>query len=223
MATVKLDLDRLRTKDLPDCCMRCGADAELRVEKRFSWHPPWVFALILCALLPYIIVAMILRKSVNVPVPLCQRHRGHWTTRDLVIWVGFGLIAVLFGVTVKIARILEDQFPKGAPSGSWGAFVFMGVLILGVLWLIIAMILQARTIKPTLIDEDDIELTNVSSEFVEALKERRRELKRRRMTATATMSADTIACPYCGETIKATATRCRYCKEDLDEEDDEYD
>jgi tRNA(Ile2) C34 agmatinyltransferase TiaS len=32
----------------------------------------------------------------------------------------------------------------------------------------------------------------------------------------STLSADERACPYCGETIKAAAKKCRFCMEWID-------
>jgi hypothetical protein len=227
MASVTLDLDRLREKDLPDCCMCCGAPATRYKKRTFQWYPPWVWAIIIVALLPGAIVASLLTKRVRMPVPLCENHTNYWVWRNLVIWGSFLALVLLFAVGMVVSIQLEGNRPAGAPARPLGGYVCMGTFILGVIWVIIALVIQGTAIRPTLIDDYEIRLTNVSPEFEDALDEHRRELKRKRMARMsaggAAVPADTMACPYCGEQIKKQARRCKYCKEDLVEDDDEYD
>jgi len=63
----------------PAVCIKCGrpADGE-RLKKTSSWHPRWVYILILIALLIYIIVALVLRKSTTLHIPLCLTHRTRY-------------------------------------------------------------------------------------------------------------------------------------------------
>ena len=222
MAAVTLYLDRLREKDLPDCCMRCNAPVAVHKSRNFSWHPPWVGVLILAGLLPYVVVAMILTKRARVPIPFCSRHSNHWTWRALVTWLGL-LVVLGLGFT---SVIFINEIERGGRNNLAG-LVCLGSIVLGLIWLITAAVLQSTAIRPEKIDDDEIKLAGVSQDFADALKEHRRELKRQRMERAAAPVADappgTIACPYCGEPIKASARRCKHCREDLDEEYDEYD
>jgi hypothetical protein len=72
-------------KNLPDVCLRCGAPATLHKSKTFSWHPPWVYVLLIAGLLPFAIVAIVLTKRRRVEAPLCEQHKHHWLIRQLLI------------------------------------------------------------------------------------------------------------------------------------------
>ena len=61
---------------LPDCCAKCGASASGRPLKRTAWYcTPWVYLLLLINLLVVLIVYLVLRKRVNLEIPLCEDHR----------------------------------------------------------------------------------------------------------------------------------------------------
>jgi hypothetical protein len=224
MPSVVIDIDRAREKDLPQCCMRCGAPSTVCKERNFSWTPPWTIVLILGGLLPYIIVAMILTKRARVAIPLCDNHANHWLWRGLVIWLSLlALVGLFFGSMVLIANL-------GRKGDDLGGFVCIGCLVLGVGWIITAMILQGTAIRPNRIDDYEISLAGVAPEFVDALDDLREERKRKRLAARSAAGApapapaipgvaDTKPCPYCGQKIKAQATRCKFCREELDEDE----
>jgi hypothetical protein len=76
MPTVYLRGRCSRPDDLPDVCARCGAETKHRVTRTFHWYPPWIGITILAGLLIYFVLAMVLRKSYTVAVPLCDRSQG---------------------------------------------------------------------------------------------------------------------------------------------------
>jgi hypothetical protein len=155
-----VELDRQDYKDgLPDVCMRCGADAPARKWKTFSWHPGWVYLLILIHLLIFIIAALILTKRCKVAVPLCEQHRNHWFWRQLITLGGlFGLIGLII-----VAAVNSDAFGQDA-----GLMIFLGSVAGFVAWLIVAVVLQVGSIRVTTIRDRSLTLTNVSREFVRA-------------------------------------------------------
>src|SRR5205814_1141094 len=60
---------------LPDACVKCGGPPNGRpLRKTFYWHQPALAVLILAGVLLYAIVALIVRKSIRLEVPLCQAH-----------------------------------------------------------------------------------------------------------------------------------------------------
>ncbi len=61
---------------LPPYCITCGEPAEDYIHQRFTWHHPLLYLLIFWGFLPYVIVALIVRKKMEVEVPMC-RHHGH--------------------------------------------------------------------------------------------------------------------------------------------------
>jgi len=57
MATLRLGARPWDDAEMPDVCMRCGAPAEVRKQKTFSWHPGWLYVLLLVNVLVFAIVA----------------------------------------------------------------------------------------------------------------------------------------------------------------------
>ena len=60
----------------PNIRMRCGRPAVLVKSKKFAWHPPWLFVLVLAGVLIYFIVAIVMTKRMTVQVPLIRRRAG---------------------------------------------------------------------------------------------------------------------------------------------------
>ena len=64
----------LRDAALPDLCVRCGDPGDgRRIRHRLSWHHPALFLLLLFWLIPYVIVALAIRRHA---VSVCARHRS---------------------------------------------------------------------------------------------------------------------------------------------------
>jgi hypothetical protein len=73
---------------LPLPCVKCGAPANGKpVNKNFSWHPPALYLVALVGLLIYVIVAMIVRKSMRLTVPLCAQHAQRRSVAVTLSWV----------------------------------------------------------------------------------------------------------------------------------------
>lgn len=104
---------------LPDRCIRCNAPAHQRVQKTFSWHSPFLYLLILAGILTYIVVAIFVRHSIKVELPLCERHARRHRKGVVLVWVGFlgtflvpigghflgGLISEDFGMYLAIGSV----------------------------------------------------------------------------------------------------------------------
>src|SRR6476660_2337793 len=59
-----------RLAPLPDICVKSNEPATRRLRRSLSWHHPAIFLLLLISPLIYIIVALILRKSATLYIPL---------------------------------------------------------------------------------------------------------------------------------------------------------
>jgi hypothetical protein len=167
MANVRLsdyDLDTL-----PDVCMKCGATATVRKSKMFSWHPPWVFVLLLIGLLPFIIVALIMTKRKTVEVPFCEAHKNHWLWRTLVIVLSFVGIAVV-GIVVYSAMMEPAGRRGGAGDELIGLLCMASVLGL-IVWIILVAVLQMTAIRASEITDRGIRLSGVAPEFVSAVEQ----------------------------------------------------
>jgi hypothetical protein len=84
-------------------CIRCGARATGTVRRNFYWHEPWIWILILAGLVIYAIVAMVVRKRLDVQVPLCAEHRARRRNLILTAW---GIVAG--GIAVPIVLGVLD-------------------------------------------------------------------------------------------------------------------
>ncbi len=165
MATVWLDTELCESGDLPDVCLKCGRATSSRVRKTFSWLPGWVYLFILAGLLVFVILALILRKSVTAHVPLCQEHKNHWLYRAL------GIVLGLFAAIgwVVIAAILMGSLPPGSDLNA-----LLGLSILGALlgWLIAAAVVSTTAIRAVEIsDRRGLKLNGVCRDFVEAYRD----------------------------------------------------
>ena len=60
---------------LPLYSIRCGRPADTNtLSKKFSRHPQWIYFFILIAIFTYIIVALAMRRSISLQIPLCSAH-----------------------------------------------------------------------------------------------------------------------------------------------------
>jgi hypothetical protein len=168
MAQIRLKQRETDREYLPEVCMACGQPSATHIRKTFAWHPPWVIVLILVNLIVYAVVALIMTKRMTVEVPVCEKHRGYWWKRYLLMILPLPIIVAL-GIGLMIAL---DQPGQGNLSGMACA----GTAGLGLVWLISVAVIQSMMIRAKEITDRTITLTRVNDEFVAALDEvRRRE------------------------------------------------
>jgi NhaP-type Na+/H+ or K+/H+ antiporter len=166
VAIVKLSRYEIEEYDPPKVCMKCGARSTAIVRKTFSWYPPWIGITILVALLVYIILVAVLTKRMTVPIPLCDKHKGHWTKRTLITLLG--LLGVLGLVGLAIAASTSEGDLADMAGAFWGI-----VLVSLLVWLIVIIVLQYTAIRPSEITDKSITLTGVSSDYADAIREER--------------------------------------------------
>ena len=74
---------------LPDRCIHCNQPAGgFKLKRTVYWHNPALYLLIVISALIYVIVALIVRKSVRLEVGLCQRHRSRRRLGLALLFVG---------------------------------------------------------------------------------------------------------------------------------------
>lgn len=122
---------------LPPPCVKCGAPANGKpVNKNFSWHHPAFYLLILAGMLIYLIVAVIVRKSMRMTVPLCARHAQRRSTAVTLAWV-----IPLIGVA--------DAFilPNLGMDGGLVALITAAMIVTGiVIWAIVDYPIRPKSI-----------------------------------------------------------------------------
>lgn len=140
----------------PNRCIKCNAPSvEPKRRYRLSWHSPWIYLLILLAILIYAIVAAIVRKTATIHVGLCARHQKR------VMWgriIGWG------GLVLEIALVWAAT---STPYEIFGIAAFILVLP----WLL-ASIWVNRLVLPERIDERFVRLKGCGPEFLRSLPER---------------------------------------------------
>ncbi len=166
MGDVRLDFYDLDAEALPDVCMRCGATAVARPVKQFSWMPYWA------RFVPPIIGVWFVKRR-RVPVPLCERHKNHWTIRYLI---GIGGILLVLGLLIVGGCLFAtniDSDPDGPLTMIGG--LLMGVAgVLFIAWLVALIALATTQIGAAEITDDTIVLKNVHGDFSRAYREQTR-------------------------------------------------
>lgn len=143
-----------RGASLPAQCIKCGSAAQTPWRKKFYWHEPWLYILVFFpGLLIYAIVALIVRKNMELNVPLCDRHhsdRKRFFTLAAVMLLGFipvGIALAAFGM-----------------DGGYASLVALTMFMVGVVFYS-----KSSFLRPTKIDEQGGTFTGASEEFLNGL------------------------------------------------------
>jgi hypothetical protein len=138
---------------LPERCVKCNAPAPgPKFKKKLSWHHPAIYLLIVTGLLIYLIVAMVLRKSMTVELGLCEEHKEKHRRDVFITW---GLI--LLGVAGFILALLVGD----------NTFLLLGILLLlaGIIYAVVAV----RMVAPAKIDAQFAWLRGVNKDYLNEL------------------------------------------------------
>ena len=142
---------------LPPPCAKCGAPADGKpVERTYYWHHPAIYLTILAGLLIYVIVALIVRKSMKVRVPLCA---GHVQRRSIAVTLAW--VLPLIGIA--------DAFvlPQFNVDGGIVALLTVVLVLAGlVIWAVVA-----SPIRPSFIDPTRGEFTGFCDDYVQQFPE----------------------------------------------------
>lgn len=121
---------------LPPYCVKCGLVTHQQpVMRKFYWHSPLLYLIILAGVLIYAIVAMIVRKRFDLGVPLCDSH-----FRLRRIWMSVAAALMLLAFPALIVGITNDYPGTG--------IVVCLVTLLGgaIAWSLVSPILRPRKI-----------------------------------------------------------------------------
>lgn len=144
----------LRDAELPPACVKCGQPAAELKRRTFYWHHPALYLIAICALLVYLVVAILVRRKATVTVGLCAEHRGR---RLRGIGAGWG--GALAGIALMVAGGYLDSC--GVMAG--GGAVFLGGIIAGMF--------LSRVLYPERIDRDFARLKGCGGAFLAMLPE----------------------------------------------------
>jgi hypothetical protein len=141
---------------LPGRCVKCNEPVTSQpLKKKFYWHPPVFYVLIVISLIIYVIVALIVRKTATVHIGLCDRHVAKRRTGVIVGWL-------LFFVG------LGTMFAAGSAKGDAVAFFVLGGIGLMLAGAIFGIVM-AQTLRPKKIDNYFAWYTGACPEFLAEL------------------------------------------------------
>lgn len=176
MASVWIARPCSHPEDLPDVCARCGKETTRRTLRRFTWVPAWTLVLLLAGLLPYYVIAAVLRKTCRISVPICDSHQHHWLLRSLgalgsfVLFIPAGIVLTIVLTALTEGTGWEPMSMLGCVSGIFGWFAFI-------------VLVNYTAIRVSGITDDAVELTGVCLPFIDAYREQREDRRRRRQAA----------------------------------------
>jgi ribosomal protein L40E len=141
-----------RDAELPPRCVKCNVPTHLRIKRKLSWHHPALYLIIIVALLIYLIVALILRKSATVEIGLCDEHQKK-RRRDIWITVALAVVGAL-GFALAIG--FEDP-------------TYLLLAFLALIAALIYGIAVARVVAPAKIDDRFVWLTGINKQYLNEL------------------------------------------------------
>jgi hypothetical protein len=132
----------MRGAQLPLICVRCGQPATggLLLRKLY-WHERWIYLLLLPGVIWYAIAALMVRKTMDLAIPLCAQHRFRYQQLRLAaifMMIGGGIIVIV-------------SFFVPADYLAYPIFAFMGLLLAGLItWLTAGVFLRPKFIDTSL-------------------------------------------------------------------------
>ncbi|HKO61445.1 MAG TPA: hypothetical protein VJV03_09815 [Pyrinomonadaceae bacterium] len=141
-----------RDAELPPRCVKCNVPTHLKLKRKLSWHHPALYLIILVALLIYLIIALIVRKSATIEIGLCDEHQAK-RRRNVLITTALGIVG-LFGFV--LAAGFDD-----------GIYLLIGFVAL--IATLIYGIAVARVVAPAKIDDRFVWLTGVNKQYLSEL------------------------------------------------------
>jgi len=149
---------------LPGYCVKCAQPVTGEFfKKKFQWHNPLLYLIVLISPIIYVIVALILMKRVELLVPMCDEHRQRRKNFLIATWVlvlGFIPGGILAGALVG-----------NATDSNTGALVGM---LVGFALMIAAFVTGARAVvmRPKEITPNSATFTGVCEPFLAMLPSR---------------------------------------------------
>jgi len=96
----KLILQRIST--LPNRCVKCNEDVDHRRKRiKLTYVLPWAYLGLLGGVLPFVILAVVLRRTAVIELPVCSRHRATpWIHGSVgMVIIAAGVLAIPIGIT----------------------------------------------------------------------------------------------------------------------------
>lgn len=139
--------------ELPDRCVKCNAPTPgPKFKKKLTWHHPAIYILLFVALLIYLVVAMVLRKSITVELGLCDEHKAKHRRSLFITWA-----LILLGFGGFILAIVAEDGNLALPAAL--------LLLVGIVYAVVAV----RIVTPAKIDDKFAWLKGVNKDYLNEL------------------------------------------------------
>jgi len=142
---------------LPPNCVKCGKPTQDTMNKTYWWHNPLIYLVVLISPVIYVIVALIVRKSCKLSVPVCEEHRSSYKTKR---WVGGILMLASIPLWIAIAAIGNGS----DDAMGIGVLVFFLAFFVGLIVFAVASI-----VKPSNMDEQTATFKGAGESFLQLL------------------------------------------------------
>ena len=155
--TVTLSLRECEAGALPPVCAKCGATATGETAVGFYWFPEAIGLLGILSNALFAVVALFNLSRRTVSMPVCGRHA----------WVWHGARVLFVGTLLVFVPPLVNAFDDGRKSVRT---VSIAVCCVGLfVGLVAGLRVAERGVRPLLINDIEIELTNLHPDFVDAV------------------------------------------------------
>jgi len=161
MAQVTIGVLEAQEGHFPPVCIRCGRPAAVYKSTRLTWRPELVHVLLLGTFVPFVIFALLSRKRMRIKAPFCDAHRNYWLNRRILRLIAFVAPVIVLGAALFLFGTSDLPERLRTP---WGL-----LWIVSVVWLVLFAALRFTAIRPTKIDDESMDLSGASPEFVERL------------------------------------------------------
>lgn len=142
---------------LPDICLKSNLPATHRLKRSLSWHHPALILLVLIGVLIYAIVALIVRKTATIQIPLTEEWFHRRRRRMIFAWSMFLSAMAL----IPIAAFYGEQ-ADWAPVAVIAAILLMiGAAIYG--------LVACRLVSPNRMTDTYIWLKGVHPDYLDRL------------------------------------------------------
>lgn len=144
------------SSELPPRCVVCNHEASERIERKFRWHEPLLYLLILAGVLVYAIVATVVSKRAAVKLGLCARHHAA-RRRNLALAWSAGIAGFACVITAVSVESIVLGFYVGLPLLVFAAIFGQR---------------KASIVRVTRIDEHCVHLSGTGKPFLESFERR---------------------------------------------------
>jgi hypothetical protein len=141
----------------PPLCVKCGVHGSLESrDVRYTWFPPWTYALLVFGLLPAAIVQWLLTKQAGFTHAICGACNARWSLGRATYTAAF-CVPVVGAFVLVIAGVAT-----GTPAviGVGALALLPGIVVLPMLayWLV----LRPRALRALFIDDHFVTLAGVA-------------------------------------------------------------